>query len=123
MLVKFKIVEDHIKHLNQMFSILQKYWMKLNPLKCAFRVSLGKFLSFMVNQRGIEVNPEKLNALLEMSSPREPKEVKSLTDKVAILSHFVLQATDRCAPFFNVLKRSKKFEQTKKYEQAFLALK
>ena len=63
--------------------------MKLNPLKCAFGVSSGKFLGFMVNQRGIEANPEKINALLEMNSPRKPKEVMSLADKVAALSHFV----------------------------------
>ena len=60
--------------------------MKLNPLKCAFGVRLGKFLGFMVNQREIKANPEKLKALLEMSSPKKPKEVMSLAGKVAILS-------------------------------------
>ena len=58
-----------------MFNILQKYQMKLNPLKCAFGVGLGKFLGFMVNQRKIEANPEKIKAFLEMSSPKNPKEV------------------------------------------------
>ena len=58
-----------------------------------------------------------------MSSPRKPKEVMSLADRVATLSHFVSQATDRCAPFFDVLKGSKKFEWMEKCEQAFLALK
>ena len=60
--------------------------MKLNPLKCAFRVSLGKFMGFMVNQKGIEANPEKIKALLEMSSPKKPKEVMSLVGRVAALS-------------------------------------
>ena len=72
-LVKSKTAGDHIEHLNQIFNILQKYRMKLNPLKCAFRVGLGKFLGFMVNQCGIEANPKKINALLEMSSPGSPK--------------------------------------------------
>ena len=63
--------------------------MKLNTLKCAFEVGSGKFLGFMVNQRGIEVNPEKLNALLEMNSFKKPKEVMSLVDIVAALSRFV----------------------------------
>ena len=97
--------------------------MKLNPLKCAFGVKSGKFLGFMVNQCGIEANPEKINALLEMSSPKKPKEVRSLVDRVATLSHFVLRAIDRYAPFFNVLKGSKKFECMDKFNQAFLALK
>ena len=77
----------------------------------------------MVNQRGIEANPKKISTLLEMSSPRKPKEVMSLADRVVALSRFVSPTTDRCAPFFDVLKGSKKFEWTDKCEQAFLALK
>ena len=123
MLVKSKIVGDHIKHLNQMFNILRKYWMKLNLLKCAFGVGSDKFLDFMVNQSGIEANPKKINALLKMSAPRKPKEVMSLAGRVVVLSYFVSQATDRCTPFFDVLKGSKKFKWTDKCEQAFLALK
>ena len=74
MLVKSKMVGDHIEHLNQMFNMLRKYQMKLNPLKCAFGVGSGKFLGFMVNQRGIKANPEKIDALLGVSSPRKAKE-------------------------------------------------
>ena len=59
MLVKSKMAEDHIKYLNQMFNILQKYRMKLNPLKCAFGVESGEFLGFMVNQCGIKANPRR----------------------------------------------------------------
>ena len=120
MLVKSKTTRDHVEHLNQMFNILRKYRMKLNPLKCAFRVGLGKFLGFMVNQCKIEANLEKINVLLGMSSPKKPKEVMSLTGRVATLSHFVLRAIDHCAP---ILKGSKKFEWIDKYEQTFLALK
>ena len=64
----------------------------------------------MVNQRGIEANPKKINVLFEIYSPKKPKEVMSLAGRVAALSHFVLLATDCCAPFFDVLKGSKKFE-------------
>ena len=49
-LFKSKVAKDHIKHIGQMFDILKMYQMKLKPLKCAFRVGLGKFLSFIVNQ-------------------------------------------------------------------------
>ena len=73
-------------------------------------VRLGKFMGFMVNQHKIEANLEKINVLLEMSSPKKPKEVMSLVGRVAVLSHFVSQAIDCCAPFFNVLKGSQKFE-------------
>ena len=60
--------------------------MKLNPLKCVVVVGSGKFLGFMVNQCGIEANPKKINALLEMSSPKKPKVVMSLASRVATLS-------------------------------------
>ena len=98
MLFKSTMVGDHIEYLNQMFNILRKYRMKLNPLKCAFRVGSGKFLGFMVNQCRIEANPKKIDVLLG-SSPRKPKEVMSLAGRVVVLSRFVSQATDHCSPF------------------------
>ena len=57
MLVKSKQRPDHTAHLQQTFDLLREYGMKLNPLKCAFEVSAGRFLGFMVTQRGIEANP------------------------------------------------------------------
>lgn len=54
--------------------------MKLNSLKCAFGVSSNKFLGFMVSSRGIEANPEKIKALIEMEPLKKPKEVQKLTD-------------------------------------------
>ena len=75
MLVKLKTAVDHVAHLANTFAVLRKYRMKLNPLKCTFGVASGKFLDFMVNHRGIEVNPEKIQALINMESPRKMKEV------------------------------------------------
>ena len=77
----------------------------------------------MVNQRGIEANPKKIKVLLEMSSPKKPKEIMSLANRVAALSRIVSQATYHCAPFFDVIKGSKNFEWTEKCEQAFQAFK
>ena len=89
MLVKYRIVGDHIEHLSQMFNILQKYQMKLNLLKYALGVWSGKFLGFIINQRGIKANPKKINALLEITSPKKPMKVKSLASRVAALSQFM----------------------------------
>ena len=75
MLVKSKLTRDHIQYLDQMFKVLRRYQMKLNPLKCAFGVASGKFFGFMVNQSGIETNPAKIRALLEMHSPHKLKKV------------------------------------------------
>ena len=68
MLVKSRAAADHVEHLGQMFSILRRYQMKLNPLKYSFEVRLGKFTGYMVNQRALEANPEKIKALQGMSS-------------------------------------------------------
>ena len=57
MLIKSKESPDHTMHLQETFDLLRRHDMKLNPLKCAFRVNSGKFLGFMVTQRGIEANP------------------------------------------------------------------
>ena len=104
MLVKSKEEEDHLDDLRETFNTLRQYSMKLNPSKCAFGVSSGKFLEFMVSQRGIEANPEKVKTILEMSSPRMVKEVQSLTGRIAALNRFVSKAIDKCLPFFKTLK-------------------
>ena len=80
--------------------------MKLNPSKCAFGVMTGKFLGFIVSQRGIEVNLDKIQAIIEMAPVRNVKEVQSLISKVATLNRFVSRATDKCLPFFRTLKKS-----------------
>ena len=86
--------------------------MKLNPSKCVFGVTAGKFLGFMVSQRGIEVNLEKVRAILELEPSRTVKTVQSLNGKVAALNRFVSKATDKCLPFFRILR--KLFEWTDK---------
>ena len=121
MLVKSPTAKLHIAHLSEAFQILRKYNMKLNPAKCAFGVSVGKFLGFIVNNRGIEANPEKIKAVLEMPSPSGIKEVQRLTGRIAALSRFVTRASDKCKPFFQVLKKA--FQWDTKCEEAFLALK
>ena len=80
--------------------------MKLNLSKCDFKVSFGKFLRFMVSHRGIEVNPDKIEAILNMEPPRNIKEVQSLTRQVVALNRYVSKATDKCLPFFKVLKKA-----------------
>ena len=102
MLVKSLREDD----LQETFDILRSYKMKLNPSKCVFGVTVGKFLGFMVSQRGIKVNPEKIRAIMELGPPRTAKEVQSLNGKIAALNRFVSKATDKCLPFFRILRKS-----------------
>ena len=80
--------------------------MKLNPSKCVFGVTSGKFLGFMVSQRGIEANPKKVQAIINMTSPRIIKEVQKLTGRIAALNRFVSRAMEKCLPFFKTLKQA-----------------
>ena len=95
--------------------------MKLNPSKCVFGVTAGKFLGFMMSQRGIEVNSEKVRAILKLEPPGTLKAVQSLNGKVAALNRFVSKVTDKCLPFFRVLRKS--FEWTDECQKAFKDLK
>lgn len=119
--VKSKEEEDHLDDLKETFNTLKQYSIKLNPSKCVFEVSSRKFLRFMVSQRGIEANPEKVKAILKMSSPKMIKEVQSLIGRVAALNRFVSKAIDKCLPFFKTLKKA--FAWTEECETTFQELK
>ena len=73
MLLKSRRKDDHLDGLKETFDTLRSYNMKLNPSKCAFGVIIGKFLWFMVSQRGIKVKPDKIQAIMEMTPPRNIK--------------------------------------------------
>ena len=121
MLVKSTTADLHIAHISEAFQILRTYNMKLNSAKCAFGVSAEKFMGFIVNHKGIKENPDKIKAVLDMPSPSRIKEVQQLTGRIAALSRFLSKASDKCQPFFQVLK--KVFQWDTKCEEAFSALK
>ena len=121
MLVKSIKAELHVDHLAESFQVLKDYKMKLNPTKCAFGVSAGKFLGFIVNNRGIEANLDKIKAVLGMQPPLKTKEIQHLTGRIATLSRFVSRSNDKCQPFFQVLKKG--FHWDNHCEEVFSALK
>ncbi|KAL0407940.1 UNVERIFIED_CONTAM: hypothetical protein Sradi_1728400 [Sesamum radiatum] len=80
---------DHLTHLTECFEIVRKYSMKLNPAKCTFEGKGGKFLGYLVTKRGIEVNMEKVQVIMEMKSPKSVKEVQQLIGHIPSLGHFL----------------------------------
>ena len=96
MLVKSLKAEDHIGHLSKCFSVLRQHNMRLNPSKYSFGVSSWKFLEYIVTQRGIEANPDQIRAIMNMSSPRNKREVQKLTGRIVALNRFIDQLTDKC---------------------------
>ena len=97
--------------------------MKLNPTKCAFGVTSGKFLGFLVSQRGIEANPEKIKAIIDMRHPDIKKEVQQLNGRIIALSRFISRSAERCLPFFKTLRHANGFSWSDECQQAFEDLK
>ena len=105
MVVKSKMVSEHVGDLQAIFEILRKYKLRLNASKCSFGVGSGKFLGYMVTHKGIEVNLDQIKAINNLQSPRNPKEVQKLTGMAAALSIFISRSADKCRPFFLVINK------------------
>lgn len=69
MVVKSKVVSEHVKDLENIFEALRRHKLRLNASKCSFGVGLGKFLGYMVTHRGIEVNPDQIKAIHNLQAP------------------------------------------------------
>ncbi|KAL0430566.1 UNVERIFIED_CONTAM: hypothetical protein Sradi_0682600 [Sesamum radiatum] len=123
MLVKNQEKEHHINDLIEWFEILKNFGMKLNPSKCTFGVRGGKFLGFMVSQKGIEANPEKIEATMKMQPPSTTKEVQKLVGRMAALNRFISRSSDKGLLFFKVLKKVDGFSWTEQCQAAFEDLK
>jgi len=121
MLVKSIQATSRIEDLEETFKMLRHYKMKLNPTKCAFGVYSGKFLGFMVSQRGIEVNPEKVRVVLDMQPPQTIKQLQQLTGRIAALNCFIFQSKNKCLRFFKIFKKA--FFWSDECEEAFNRLK
>ncbi|XP_015953975.1 uncharacterized protein LOC107478346 [Arachis duranensis] len=119
MLVKTKEETDLLRDLWQVFNIIRLHGMRLNPAKCTFAVEAGKFLGFMLTQRGIEVNPDKWKAILEIKSQTCLREVQQLNGRLAALSRFLAGSALRSLPLFSLLRKGCQFEWTSKCEEAF----
>ena len=106
MIAKSKTEEEHLVNLWKLFERLRKYPLRLNPAKCTFGVKSRKLLGFIVSQKGIEVNPDKVKAILEMPEPRTEKQVQGFLGHLNYIARFILQLTATCEPFFKFLRKN-----------------
>ena len=90
MIAKSKIEEEHIVNLQKLFERLRKFKLRLNPTKCTFGVKSGKLLGFIVSQKGIEVDPDKVRAILEMLIPPIEKEVRGFLGRLNYIARFMM---------------------------------
>jgi hypothetical protein len=116
--------ESLISNLAETFNNLNRYKLKLNPTKCNFGVSAGQLLGFLVLIRGIEGNPEKIQAILTMGKPIKLHDIQKLAGRIVALSQFVERLGEKTLPFYALMKKSDdKFEWTEEADIAFAQLK
>ena len=89
MIAKTHTTRDHLVDLRKLFKCLIKYRLKLNPNKCVFGASSGKLLGFIVSQRGIKVDPAKVQPIQDMPTPQTEKQIRSFLGKVNYIARFI----------------------------------
>ena len=114
---------DLIVDLQETFDNLRKYNMKLNPGKCFFGVPAGKLLGFIVSERGLEVNPEKIRAIMDIKKPTCLKDVQRLIGAATAVSRFISRLGDKALPLYRLLKKTKTFVWTEEADAALAQLK
>ena len=119
MVVKSKMVSEHVRDLGEIFEILRRHKLRLNASKCSFGVGSGKFLGYMITHRGIEVSLDQIKAVNNLQLPWNPKEVQKLTGMIVALNRFISRSVDRCRPFFLLMNKRKGFEWTEECALAF----
>ncbi|XP_058726390.1 uncharacterized protein LOC131597732 [Vicia villosa] len=97
--------------------------MRFNPEKCTFGVRAGKFLGFYLTEKGIEANPDKCRAFLDLPTPDSKKSIQTLNGMLTSLSKFVAKSTQHALPLFKLLHKETTFEWTEECERALSHLK
>ena len=107
--VKSRKKETLIDDLKETFDNLRVYKMMLNPNKCVFGVPAGKHLGFLVSNRGIEANPEKIKAITSPAKPVCINDVQHLACRVTALSRFISRLGEKAMPLYQMMKKADDF--------------
>ncbi|KAA0044960.1 uncharacterized protein E6C27_scaffold74G002660 [Cucumis melo var. makuwa] len=123
LIVKSKKKCDHLKDLKLVLDHFRKYELRMNPLKCAFDVTSGKFLGFIVRHRGIKVDHSKIDAIQKMPSPKNLHELRRLQGRLAYIRRFISNLAGRCQPFQKLMRKDAVFDWDQSCQNAFDSIK
>jgi ribonuclease HI len=121
--VASKNKEDHLADLAETFANMRDTRLRLNPKKCVFGVRQGKILGYLVSHRGIEANPIKIQAIINMTPPQSARDVQQLTGILAALNRFISKSVEQSLPFLKTLRGAKDFAWGPEQAAAFESLK
>jgi len=123
MIAKSKSEEEHLANLRKLFERLRKFKLRLNPAKYTFGVRSGKLLGFIVSQKGIEVDPDKVRAILQMPHPCTEKEIRGFLGRLNYIARFISHLTTTCEPIFKLLRKNQTKEWNEECQVAFEKIK
>jgi hypothetical protein len=102
--IKSAGLDSHLTDLRLVFEKMRQYGLKMNPLKCVFGVSAGKFLGFIIHEHDIEINPKWVKSMKKVKAPTCKKELQSFLDKVNYLRRFISNLLGRVNAFTLILR-------------------
>ena len=123
MIKKSRDRADHLAALQRFFEKIKQFRLRLNPKKCTFGVTSGKLLGHIVSERGIEVDPEKIQAILDMPAPRTEREIRDFLGKFQHINRFIARLTDICKPIFRLLRKNQPIVWNDDFQHAFEKIK
>jgi hypothetical protein len=121
--VKSKKTGDLVADLTEVFAKLRQHGVKLNPKKCVFGVPRGMLLGFVVSERDIEANPEKISAIIDMGPIKNLKGMQSVTGCLAALRRYIARLEEHSLPLYKIMKKSDHFTWTIEAQEAQDSLK
>ena len=110
--VKSRRHADHLTDLREVFDVMHQHQLKMNPTKSFLGVSTGKFLGFVINSKGISLDPEKVKAIQDMPPPRSLRELRGLQGRLAYIRRFIANLSGKCQPFSKLMKKGVSFVGT-----------
>ena len=106
MIVKSQDKADHLAALERFFERIRQFRLRVNPNKCTFRVTSRKLLGYMVSERGIEADLDKIRSILDMLAPTIEREIKGFLGRLQYISRFIARLTNICEPIFQLFRKS-----------------
>ena len=105
MIVKSRDRADHWAALERFFQRIRCFRLRLNPKKCTFGVTSGKLLGYMIIERGMEADLDKIGVILDISPPHTKTEIWGFLRRLQYISRFIVRLTDTCEPIFRLLRK------------------
>src|SRR3954467_12461589 len=107
--VKSRRHADHLTDLREVFDVMHRHQLKMNPTKSFLGVSTGKFLGIVINSKGISLDPEKVKVIQNMPPPRSLRELRGLQGRLAYIGRFIANLSEKCQPFSKLIKKRVSF--------------